>query len=128
MATPENTITEARARELVAAERARITAALADLEADVRSEGPLQGQQTGESWELGTDMAREGVDLALVASLRGQLIAADRAAARIDAGTYGRSVESGRPIPTERLEAMPLADRTMEEQVALELWEAGGFS
>ena len=37
-------------------------------------------------------------------------------------------VESGRPIPTERLEAMPLADRTMEEQVALELWEAGGFS
>ena len=128
MATPENTITEARARELVAAERARITAALADLEAGVRSEGPLQGQQTGESWELGTDMAREGVDLALVASLRGQLIAADRAAARIDAGTYGRSVESGRPIPTERLEAMPLADRTMEEQVALELWEAGGFS
>jgi DnaK suppressor protein len=128
MATPENTITEARARELVAAERARITAALADLEAGVRSEGPLQGQQTGESWELGTDLAREGVDLALVASLRGQLIAADRAAARIDAGTYGRSVESGRPIPTERLEAMPLADRTMEEQVALELWEAGGFS
>ncbi len=126
MATPENVMTGARARELVAAERARIESALAELEADVQDEGALQGQQTGETWELGTDVAREGVDMALLASLRGQLIAADRAAARIDAGTYGRSVESGRPIPIARLEAAPLADRTMEEQAAIELWEAGG--
>ncbi len=119
-------MTDARARDLVGAERARITAALAALATDVQDEGALQGQQTGETWELGTDVAREGVDMALLASLRGQLIAADRAAERIEAGTYGRSVESGRPIPIARLEASPLADRTMEEQAAIELWAAGG--
>jgi DnaK suppressor protein len=128
MATQETPIAEARARELVAAERARIADALAALEADVQDEGPLQGQQTGETWELGTDVAREGVQMALVAHLRGELIAADRAAARIDAGTYGLSVESGRPIPTARLEATPLAERTVEEQMAFELWEADGLA
>ena len=39
-----------------------------------------------------------------------------RAEARIAEGTYGRSVESGLPIPDERLEAEPLAERTVEEQ------------
>ena len=31
-------------------------------------------------------------------------------------GTYGLSVESGEPIPDERLERMPWAERTVEEQ------------
>lgn len=118
-------MTETRARELVAAERARIEAALAELETDVRAEGPLQGQQTGETWELGTDVAREGVDMVLLARLRVQLIEADRATSRIDTGTYGRSMESGRPIPVERLEAAPLAERTVEEQAASGRREAG---
>jgi DnaK suppressor protein len=32
------------------------------------------------------------------------------------AGTYGLSVESGEPIPDERLEAIPTAERTVEEE------------
>jgi len=35
---------------------------------------------------------------------------------RIALGTYGLSVDSGKPIPDERLEAEPLALRTVEEQ------------
>jgi DnaK suppressor protein len=35
---------------------------------------------------------------------------------RIARGTYGRSIESGLPIPDERLEVEPLAERTIEEQ------------
>ena len=31
-------------------------------------------------------------------------------------GTYGRSVDSGASIPDDRLEAEPLAERTVEEQ------------
>jgi DnaK suppressor protein len=40
----------------------------------------------------------------------------DRAEARLAAGTYGISIESGKAIPDERLEAIPTAERTAEEE------------
>jgi DnaK suppressor protein len=54
--------------------------------------------------------------VALTADLRAQLAAVWRAEERIARGTYGRSVESGTPIPGDRLDAEPLAERTIEEQ------------
>ena len=42
--------------------------------------------------------------------------AVERAEARLEAGTYGLSVESGEPIPDGRLEARPTAERTVEEE------------
>ena len=45
-----------------------------------------------------------------------QVAALERAEARLADGTYGLSVESGEPIPDERLEAYPLAERTVEEE------------
>jgi len=39
-----------------------------------------------------------------------------RALARIDAGTYGVSEVSGKPIPIERLEAVPYAATLVDEQ------------
>ncbi len=39
-----------------------------------------------------------------------------RALARIDAGTYGVSEVSGKPIPIERLEAIPYAATLVDEQ------------
>ena len=48
--------------------------------------------------------------------LRNQLAAIERAEQRLADGTYGLSVESGKPIPDARLEAMPTAERTVEEQ------------
>jgi DnaK suppressor protein len=59
-------------------------------------------------------------DIALVADLRERLAAVERAEARIAAGTFGRSVDSGAAIPDARLEADPLAERTVEEQAGLE--------
>ena len=38
----------------------------------------------------------------------------------MEEGTYGVSVESGEPIPDGRLEAIPWAERTAEEQSRLE--------
>jgi DnaK suppressor protein len=43
------------------------------------------------------------------------LAAIDRAEQRLAAGTFGRSVRSGAPIPDERLEADPAAELTVQE-------------
>jgi len=39
----------------------------------------------------------------------------DKALSRIDAGTYGVSEVSGKPIPKERLEALPTATTLVDE-------------
>ena len=114
---------ERRARELVGQARARVESMLADLRGDIRANGPLQRQQTGEYEDAGTTLDAESVDVALVAELREQLGAVTRAEERIARGTYGTSVESGLAIPDQRLEAEPLAERTIEEQ---RRYERGG--
>jgi DnaK suppressor protein len=43
-----------------------------------------------------------------------------RAEARLAEGTFGLSVESGARIPDDRLEAEPLAERTVDEQARFE--------
>ena len=40
----------------------------------------------------------------------------DRAIAKMEAGRYGTSEDSGAPIPLDRLEALPWARRTAEEE------------
>ena len=102
----------ARARELLAAERDRIERALAQ----------LRHQDTGEPADefdpanLGSELYQDELDEGLGDDLREQLAAVERAEARLAAGTYGRSIESGKPIPDERLEAIPTAERTVEEE------------
>jgi DnaK suppressor protein len=101
-----------RARELLAAERARIERALAR----------LGHQDTGEEADdqdpgnLASELYQDELDQGLADDLREELAAVDRAEARLAAGTYGLSVESGKPIPDERLEAIPTAERTVDEQ------------
>jgi len=108
-------VNEPRARELVALERARIESALAEL-GEIRAEGSLQRQQTGDNADAASALETESVTVALASDLREQLAAVERAEGRIAQRTYGRSVQSGIPIPDERLEAEPLAERTIEEQ------------
>jgi DnaK suppressor protein len=55
------------------------------------------------------------MDDAVAESLRDRLAALDRALRRLDDGSYGRSVQSGLPIPDERLDADPAAELTIEE-------------
>ena len=56
-------------------------------------------------------------DLALSAQARDAVAEIDAALARINAGTYGYSIMSGRPIPKERLEAIPWSSVLVEEKV-----------
>ena len=96
----------ARARELLARERARIEEALAALD----REGPLEGSDRVEPGdEDSEDLDQDEVDEGRRLDLRGELAAVERAEARLEAGTFGLSIESGEPIPDARLEAA--ADR-----------------
>jgi DnaK suppressor protein len=105
-----------RARQLLARERERIEQAIASLQEAERE----AAAERGEPGELGSeDLYEQELNAGLAEDLAEQLAAVERAEARLAAGTYGLSVESGKPIPDERLEALPTAERTVEEQQAL---------
>jgi DnaK suppressor protein len=100
-----------RARELLTRERARLERTLAR----------RAHQDTGEPAEedsanLASDLFQDELDEGLADDLREELAAVERAEARLTAGTYGLSIESGKPIPDDRLEAVPTAERTAEEE------------
>jgi DnaK suppressor protein len=103
-----------RARELLAAERQRIEHALARL-------GERDDTEPADEYDpgnLAADLYQDELDEGLGEDLREQLAAVERAEQRLAAGTYGLSVESGRPIPDERLEAVPTAELTADEERA----------
>jgi len=104
-----------RARELLAAERRRIERELAGLG---RDEGEPQDEDVDEA-DQATDLYQDELDESRENDLRDQLAAVERGEERLAAGTYGLSVESGQPIPDERLEARPTAELTVEEERAL---------
>jgi DnaK suppressor protein len=107
-----------RARELLDRERTRIEQAMAALE----REGPLESDERVEPGDLDSeDLYQDEFNAGRLEDLRQQLEAVERAEERLAAGTYGRSVDSGKPIPDERLEALPTAERTLEEQNRLGL-------
>ena len=103
-----------RARELLQAERARIERALARL----RHEDDAEPNDESDPANLAADLYQDEFDEGLADDLREQLGAVERAEKRLADGTYGLSVDSGAPIPDARLEAIPTAERTADEQRA----------
>ncbi len=100
------------ARQLLARERERIELAIASL----GREDP-EGIEQDEPGDRGSEtLYQQEFDAGLAEDLAEQLAALERAEARLAAGVYGLSTESGEPIPDERLEALPTAERTLEEQ------------
>jgi DnaK suppressor protein len=98
-----------RARERLTEERARIEQELERLGSSQASDEPKDtGDQANELEQTDTENA-------LRDDLRRTLEAIERAEGRLDEGTYGVSVVSGDPIPDERLEAIPWADRKVDE-------------
>jgi DnaK suppressor protein len=115
MTKSEPPIDATHARELLTRERARIETALAGLKRVRRSEIDEIGTEEN-PFDDGELIQEEEVDDALVERLRAELEAVERAEKRLEDGSYGFSVESGEPIPAERLEAVPWAERTLDEQ------------
>jgi DnaK suppressor protein len=99
-----------RAQQLLARERARIENELAELGPQTEADRDDPGDRGSE------DLYQHEFDAGRAADLQDELAAIVRAEARLAAGTYGVSIESGEPIPDERLEAVPTAERTVAEQ------------
>jgi DnaK suppressor protein len=104
------------ARDLLAKERARVERELADL-------APREGDDAPDAIE-GSDAGHKLTDAETDEGLRDRLdedlAAIERAEKRLAEGIYGLSVESGEPIPDDRLQAIPWAERTTEEQARLD--------
>jgi len=101
------------ARELLARERTRLELALAPLGSDSRLESSERREPGDEDSE---DLYQDEYNEGRQDDLRRELAALERAEARLAEGTYGLSIESGDPIPDQRLEAVPTAERTIEEE------------
>jgi DnaK suppressor protein len=101
------------ARELLAKERVRIEEALAAHTGD----GPQESDDRLEPGDYDSEnLYQDELDAGRAQDLKRALEAVERAEARLAAGTYGLSVDSGEPIPDARLEAVPTAERTVAEE------------
>jgi DnaK suppressor protein len=108
-----------RARQLLKRERERIEHELKALQVGGGSDGELSHLDQHNA-DAGSDLYDAELDQSQTERLRGELKAIERAERRLEEGTYGLSVESGKPIPDERLEAIPWAERTASEQARYE--------
>jgi DnaK suppressor protein len=109
-----------RARELLSAERARIERGLSGLDRG----GPLESDEQVEPGDRDSeDLYQDEFDEGHRQELTHDLAALERAEERLASGKYGLSIESGEPIPDGRLEALPTAERTVEEE---ERYRRGG--
>jgi DnaK suppressor protein len=110
-------VDEEHARDLLAGERRRVEKTLARLRGEPDVDPSDLDQNPADQ---ASELYEEELDEGLADRLEDRLEAIGRAEARLDEGTYGLSVESGEAIPDERLEAVPWAERTAEEQQRLE--------
>ncbi len=108
---------EKRARDLLAAERKRLEGALAR---HVHEDDGEQSDPFFDPGNLAAKLYQDELEESLAEDLRVQVAALERAEQRLASGTYGLSIESGEPIPDERLEVLPTAELTTEEVRAAE--------
>jgi DnaK suppressor protein len=105
---------QGQARALLAGERARLERLLR------AATGEPEAADLGDEVDDADRRNAEETGMAVDELLRARWAGLQRAEARLAAGSYGRSVRSGQPIPDERLEADPLAELTVEEAAAAE--------
>jgi RNA polymerase-binding transcription factor DksA len=108
-------------RALLLTERADLIGQAEGLELEAHN--LIEEQEMGdvqfddEGGEGDTMVVERERDLALSAQARQIIADIDTALLRLIDGSYGYSIESGRPIPRERLEAIPWATVLVEEKV-----------
>src|ERR687894_2661786 len=111
-------------REFVERQRARLEELQAQL---VRLRGGLEEDQRfraeeeedftqHDSGDMSQSLFTREVDATVEQQVERRLENVERALQKIEEGTYGLSDDSGEQIPKGRLEAMPEATRTVEEQ------------
>ncbi len=112
-------------KEVLLQERARLTderdAYRTEAQGDTDTEvaGEFGDYDSNDSTDEGANLFNRDRDLAAVETATRLLDKVDRALAKIDEGTYGLSDIDGKPIPIDRLEAVPYAVTTVEQEEAL---------
>ena len=108
-------------RQLLLEERAKLLGQAENLEGEaaalMENLDPGDVQFDDESGEGDSLVVERERDLALSAQARQMIADIDAALQRINDGSYGLSVISGRPIPRDRLRAIPWARELVEEKV-----------
>jgi DnaK suppressor protein len=99
-------------RAALARKRADLLAARTASEADRRGQNELES----DDGDLAEQVIEQDSALNLGAFDQALLADVERALAKIEAGTYGRSEATGEPIPRERLEAIPWARGTVHDK------------
>jgi DnaK suppressor protein len=111
----------AEARKRLLAERAEILHSLGGADEAAREDREAEtADDPKDSADAAQPLTAEYEDDAIAETLRERLAQVDRALQRVDDGIWGRSVQSGVPIPQARLEADPAAELTVEEAAAEE--------
>lgn len=105
---------ENQARERLLGERTEVLEMLRESEAEIAADR-AEAAENGALEDPVPAVSAEGMALASANRFRDRVAAIDRALTRLDNGTYGRSVRSGEPIPSDRLDADPAAELTIEE-------------
>lgn len=90
------------------------------MSADEKDLGETEGETTLDSGDLSQDMFNREMDASIGEQVERRLGEVDRALRKLEEGTYGLSDDSGESIPRGRLEAVPEAVRTVEEQQRFE--------
>jgi len=109
---------EGVARERLMAERAEVAQLLSGAVSASEQDRETEVDETGDYADAAQPLTQQGMDDAIAEGLRNRIAAIDRALTRLDDGSYGKSVQSGDPIPDERLDADPAAELTVEEAKA----------
>ncbi len=87
------------------------------LEEDQRERAEDEGDMTeNDSGDMSQSLFTREVDATVEEQVERRIQHVERALQKIEEGTYGFSDDSGEPIPRGRLEAVPEATRTIEEQ------------
>ena len=115
-----------RYRKMILEEQARLRSlkeGLADEldvdETEQESVGELSSMDQHQA-DLGSETFEREKDFAVLESIESQLGDIDLALAKLDGGTYGTCEDCGKPIPEERLEALPIARYCVEDQAKRE--------
>ncbi|NWJ46296.1 MAG: hypothetical protein HXX08_10505 [Chloroflexi bacterium] len=100
------------------AEKARLEEELDRLMIDTRENAADQSAEgsPSEMADIASDVTEQERIMSEREEVRSLLNEIDKALLRFENGTYGLSVVSGKPIPFERLEALPWASKLVGEE------------
>jgi len=114
------------ARQRLEAERTRLTEVRADFDVENLTEesedenlSELSSVDQHQA-DVGTETFEREKDLSILEQIEAELGDVEHALRRLDDGTYGTCEFDGKPIPEERLEAMPAARFCVEHQAEAE--------